>query len=47
MNDDTCPCEDCEYADSCDNWEAEFCCDLCRWQYGDDTPCDTCEPMDI
>lgn len=44
--DDKCPCDECER--DCDNWEAQYCCDLCRWQYGDnEPPCDECDPWEI
>lgn len=41
------PCETCPERDSCDGWEAQFCCTLCRYQYGDNPPCDICNPWDI
>lgn len=41
-----CPCDNCEKG--CDSWEAQYCCDLCRWQYGDnEPPCDECDPWEI
>lgn len=43
--DDEYPCDACDY--NCDGWDAQFCCTLCMYLYGDDTPCDTCDPMDI
>lgn len=43
--DEPCPCDTCDTP--CDVWEAQFCCELCRWQYGENTPCDSCDPMDI
>ena len=41
------PCDTCDERDTCDGWEAQFCCRLCQWRYGEDTPCDECDPMDI
>ena len=46
MNDEY-PCDACDYKDSCDGWDAQFCCTLCMYLYGDNTPCNTCDPMDI
>ena len=43
---DDCPCDNCSQHDSCDGWEAQFCCTLCRWQFGD-PDCDNCDPWDI
>ena len=41
-----CPCKECDRA--CDSWEAQYCCDLCRWQYVEtEPPCDMCDPWDI
>lgn len=43
--DDDYPCNDCPQADTCDGWEAQFCCTLCNYYgHGD---CDNCDPMDI
>ena len=42
---DPCPCDTCSSQDSCDCWEARYCCALCRW-YGNED-CDNCDPMDI
>ena len=43
---DDCPCDDCGM--DCDMWDSRCCCTYCEWLYGDDdTPCDTCDPMDI
>lgn len=39
------PCEDCDR--DCDMWEMQFCCTRCAWIYGDDTPCEMCDFMDI
>lgn len=40
------PCDNCEK--SCDSWEAQYCCTLCQWYYGDaEPPCDECDPRDI
>lgn len=44
-DDDDYPCNDCGWKDSCDGWEARFCCTLCRYMGGGD--CDDCNPMDI
>lgn len=41
------PCEDCASADMCDGWEKRFCCDRCHYIFGEDTPCEDCDPMDI
>jgi hypothetical protein len=46
MERDNYPCDDCPTKDSCDGWEAQFCCTLCRW-FGDNPPCEECDPMDI
>ena len=44
--DEDCPCDTCDR--SCDPWEAQYCCDLCHWQYGDiEPPCDDCDPYNI
>ena len=40
------PCEDFERAYFCD-WEARFCCTRCHYVFGEDTPCEDCDPMDI
>lgn len=40
------PCSTCASKDSCDGWEAEFCCTLCRY-YNDEPNCENCDPMDI
>lgn len=40
------PCDTCNLADSCDGWEARFCCTLCHY-YSDDPDCSNCDPMDI
>lgn len=48
MNDnwyDDNPCLTCDRVDWCDGWEAQFCCDRCRYDGCDD--CDNCDPMDI
>lgn len=39
------PCDNCSEALTCDEWEARFCCTLCRW-YGH-PDCKDCDPMDI
>ena len=43
---DQCPCDDCPDYDSCDGWEAQFCCTLCRWQC-ENPDCNNCNPWDI
>lgn len=43
--DDDYPCDNCPDKDSCDGWEAQFCCWLCEYLGGGD--CDECDPMDI
>lgn len=44
--DEDCPCDTCDR--DCDPWEAQYCCDLCHWQYGDIEPsCDDCDPYNI
>lgn len=40
-----CPCDDCVM--DCDAWDSQFCCIYCHWYYGDDPPCEDCNPMDI
>ena len=40
------PCNSCARADSCDGWEAQYCCTLCLY-YNDNPDCDNCDPMDI
>ena len=46
MGEYECPCVEC--GESCDEWESQFCCEYCRWLYGDtETPCDDCDPADI
>lgn len=40
------PCDDCGW--DCDYWEAQYCCTLCKYNYGENnTPCDWCDPDDI
>lgn len=42
------PCDNCLWKDSCDGWEAQYCCTLCKYEFGEDnTPCDWCDPDDI
>lgn len=43
---DNYPCSTCASKDSCDGWEAEFCCTLCHY-YNDEPDCEKCDPMDI
>lgn len=40
------PCHTCSEQESCDGWEAQFCCTLCRY-YNDELDCENCDPMDI
>ena len=40
------PCDTCSVADSCDMWEAKYCCDLCHY-YSEDPDCENCDPSDI
>lgn len=44
-DDDPCPCDTCASQDSCDGWDARYCCTLCQWHGM--TDCDNCDPMDI
>ena len=41
------PCSACYMADSCDGWEARFCCTRCEYDYDGDPPCDDCDPGDL
>jgi len=34
VDDDVCPCDTCPW--ECDGWEAQACCELCRWSVGTD-----------
>lgn len=43
--DDDYPCNKCILKDYCDQWEAMFCCQLCR--YNGNEHCESCDPMDI
>lgn len=48
MMDDDSPCNDCPFFDSCDAWEAEFCCTLCEYYgSGNEDDCDNCDKFDI
>lgn len=50
MDDEDCPCKECEAIGwFCDEWEMQYCCELCRWLSDDEEPiyCDECDPMDI
>lgn len=40
------PCTSCAWEDSCDVWEAQFCCARCRFLF-DDPDCENCDPWDI
>ena len=39
------PCENCPSQDTCDGWEARFCCTRCRAFGLED--CDNCDSWDI
>ena len=40
------PCDDC--ANLCDEWERQYCCELCRYYGGgDEMECAHCDPMNI
>ena len=43
---DDCPCNTCGMQDTCDGWEARFCCMRCRY-FNEDPDCSNCDPMDI
>lgn len=45
MYDEECPCETCSNKESCDGWDAAYCCILCDWLGGGD--CENCDPWDI
>lgn len=46
--DDEYPCDNCQSKDTCDIWEARFCCTLCEYQNGGDCEnCENCDSMDI
>lgn len=45
-SDDDCPCNTCATQDTCDGWEARFCCRLCYYLNGE-PDCENCDPMDI
>ena len=40
------PCDNCANKDTCDHWDAQFCCTLCYY-YSDEPDCENCDPMDI
>lgn len=44
-HEEPCPCDTCIMYDSCDGWEARYCCALCRYLGNDN--CDSCDPWDI
>ena len=46
LKSNTHPCDICDRKDSCDTWEAKFCCALCYY-YSDEPDCDNCDPTDI
>jgi hypothetical protein len=39
------PCETCDKAETCDGWEAAYCCALCI--YNGAEHCEDCDSMDI
>ena len=40
------PCDDCD--NLCDEWERQYCCELCRYYGGgDEMECAHCDPMNI
>lgn len=42
------PCETCAVKETCDIWEMQHCCTLCRWRSGELEPlCEYCDPWDI
>ena len=45
-DDSECPCDTCGMQDSCDGWEARYCCTLCHWQC-DEPDCENCNSWDI
>ena len=47
QSDDGYPCDTCSSRDSCDGWEAKFCCELCNYLYDGNPDCEDCDPMDI
>lgn len=48
MMDDDSPCNDCPFFDSCDTWDAQFCCTLCQYYGGgNEDDCDNCDKFDI
>ena len=40
------PCDSCAQRDTCDGWDAQFCCRLCHF-HNDDPDCSNCDPSDI
>lgn len=45
-NDEYYPCDNCD--NLCDEWERQYCCELCRYYGGgDEMECDHCDPMNI
>lgn len=45
-NDEYYPCDNCD--NLCDEWERQYCCELCRYYGGgDEMECAHCDPMDI
>ena len=40
------PCDNCD--NLCDEWERQYCCELCRYYGGgDEMECAHCDPMNI
>lgn len=45
-DDDYYPCDNCD--NLCDEWEQQYCCELCRYYGGgDEMECAHCDPMNI
>ena len=43
--DDDDPCLTCDR--DCDGLDMQFCCTRCTWMFEGDTPCDSCDLMDL
>lgn len=39
------PCDDCPRKDTCDTWDARYCCELCSYNGLED--CENCDTWDI
>lgn len=46
FDEDICPCDSCPSVDSCDGWEARFCCTYCYWM-NEYPNCEDCNSLDI